>query len=403
MARTDPELLAFLETLARRATAGDRLPPIRDLMRRFGVSQARVEQALGHLKSQGLIESHVGRGTYFRGSARAPVAGHPEQGRAVRSASEPAPGGQLRGARGTSEDRPGGARSVLLLRRSISITRGRLLIDGLHRRLTTEGHRVLELAYTDTDHALAVLRGLPHFDACVVQSTFRILPIELLAALKGLSRVLAVDGMALVGADVEAVGTEWGEPLATAVELLRAQHHRRIAFVSTSHPFLATALARRRLASLGRTLPELDLLEIDVPELPDGDYAAAVIRRLSAMRVSAPLPFTGMVVWGIEDGSSFRQQLVAAGLAVPEQLSVVLLGRTDLANEHADFFHTVGTTVADQVTALHEALTRRWAERDANHEVRLTPVTVRLGASVAEAPPPPPLSAGRAREPRSRR
>lgn len=44
--------------------AGDRLPPERELATQFGVSRATVRQALSALQSAGLVESHVGRGTF---------------------------------------------------------------------------------------------------------------------------------------------------------------------------------------------------------------------------------------------------------------------------------------------------------------------------------------------------
>ena len=40
----------------------------------------------------------------------------------------------------------------------------------------------MELSYTDSDHALTVLKGLPRFDACVVQSTFQPIPPLVTAA-----------------------------------------------------------------------------------------------------------------------------------------------------------------------------------------------------------------------------
>ena len=131
MTNTKPELDEFLAQLAREAQPGDRLPTIRELMRRFSVSQAIVQRAFDSLKSQGLIASEVGRGTYFRGGSASPS-----------SASAPAP------ARANN-----GPRSVLLLRRSVSVHRGRVLIELLQRRFAADGHKVLEVSYTDPDHA----------------------------------------------------------------------------------------------------------------------------------------------------------------------------------------------------------------------------------------------------------
>lgn len=377
----------YLAELARSARPGDRLPTIRELMRRFGASQMAVQRAFQVLKTQGLIDAHVGRGTYFRGGTAPEVA--------VQPSSEPVAPGAARGAGDPA------SRSVLLLRRSISIARGRALMEGVQQRLVAEGHRVLELSYTDPDHALAVLRGLPRLDACVVQSTYRTIPIALLAALKERSDVVAIDGAALVGADVEAVGTEWGEPLAAAVALLQRAGHTRIAYAGTSLPFLATQLGRRRFQALKAQQAHLELFEISVPLSPDQAYADAVVEQVAALRADGVPPFTALVAWGIEDGARLREKLDAIGLPVPAMLSVVLLGRTDLANEHDGFFHVVGCSVSDQVQALMEALQSRWADPHAPHGVRLTPVTTRDGSSVA--PPRATIPPPRARAPRSPR
>lgn len=363
MAHLSSDLEQFLGQLAQDAKTGERLPPIRELMRRFGVSQAVVQRAFNSLKANGLIESEVGRGTYFRGDGAA---------------------GAVPSLKSAAAPRSPAVKSVLLLRRSISINRGRLLVEGLQRRFSDDGHRVLELSYTDPGHALSVLKGLPRFDACVVQSTYRTITIELLSALKEKCAVLAVDGVALVGADVEAVGMEWGEPLAQALALLGQHGHRSMAYATTSHPLLATQLGRRRFQYLCDTLGECRLHEIALPHLPDEDYEAALVAAIKdSLDGSGRPPFTALAAWGIENGARFREALSQIGVAVPAMLSVVLLGRTDLANEHADFFDTVGSSVADQVEHLYQAIRARWAEPAAPYGVRLTPVRRRPGRSVA--------------------
>ena len=45
---------------------GDRLPPERRLVEQFGASRTAVREALRALAARGLVESHVGRGTYVR-------------------------------------------------------------------------------------------------------------------------------------------------------------------------------------------------------------------------------------------------------------------------------------------------------------------------------------------------
>ncbi len=362
MSNTASDLEQYLEELARTAQPGDRLPTIRDLMRRFAVSQMVIQRAFQGLKARGLIASQVGRGTYFRVEGEATGA---------------SPGAQ-----------PSAGRSVLLLRRSISIARGRVLIEGLQRRFTADGHRVLEVSYTDPAHARTILKGSPRFDACVVQSSYKTITIDLLAALKEKCDALAVDGAALAGADVEVVGMEWGEPLAAAITLLQQQGHTRIAYATTSHPFLATQMGRRRFDYLQTTLTGIELQAITVPHLPDENYEAVLVGMIKAsLDASGQLPFSALVAWGIEDGARFRELLQEAGVGIPALLSVVLLGRTDLANEHANFFDTVGCSVADQIEYLYQAINARWADPSIPYGVRLIPVTRKAGQSIAVLPP----------------
>lgn len=352
-----------LERLCAQAQLGDRLPTVRALMREFGVSQGVVQRAMQGLKARGLIAPQVGRGTYFQAPANAPSAP------AVRTTDAVAPR----------------TRSVLVLRRSASVARGRALVELLQALLVAEGHSVLEVAYTDPDHARAALQGLPRFDACVLQSTFTAIPTELLAAVRTRTDVVAVDGLALVGMDVESVGTEWGEPLEAAVLALQSLGHRRIAFAHSGRGLLPTQLGLRRLEALHGRRPELSLQDMALPLLPGPGYEEALVRALAAaLHPGAdPQAPTALVAVGIDDGVLLRSLLEAAGIQVPQTLSVVLLGRTDMAEEHADFFDTVGCSVADQAAILHAAIASRWTDPQRPHAVRLIPLTRRAGQSCA--------------------
>lgn len=57
------------EILAGNLKSGDRLPPERELAQQFGVSRVTARQALTLLMAEGLIENHVGRGTFLRADA----------------------------------------------------------------------------------------------------------------------------------------------------------------------------------------------------------------------------------------------------------------------------------------------------------------------------------------------
>ena len=55
---------------------GDRLPPERELCEELGISRGELRKALTALEAEGLVERHVGRGTFLRASLdpSAPVA-----------------------------------------------------------------------------------------------------------------------------------------------------------------------------------------------------------------------------------------------------------------------------------------------------------------------------------------
>jgi hypothetical protein len=137
----------------------------------------------------------------------------------------------------------------------------------------------------------------------------------------------------------------------------------------------------------------VELQEITVPLLPDAEYAATLVRMLESTLDSAGHPpFTALMAWGIEDGGKFRGLLSDIGMPFLRRSAWCCSAVPDLVSEHADFFHTVGCCVADQVEALHQAIDARGADPFAPYGVRLTPVTARAGGSVTA---PPKAASGR--------
>jgi DNA-binding LacI/PurR family transcriptional regulator len=356
------DLRTYLAEQARRAEVGDRLPTVRWLMREFGLSQASVQRALAELKAEGLIVAKAGRGTVFVGRSVQPLDDANER----------------RGA----GDQP---RSVLVLRRLAGTRRGRVVLDALQRRLIEAGHRTLEVAYSDANHAGRVLQALPRFDACIVQNSFEPMPIEMLAALRRRTDAVIIDGAWLVGTDLDAVGFEWGEPVERAITLLHKYGHQRIGFATTANPFLANELGRQRYAHLQARTDRPDLLQpaLLLRELPYQGYEAALVAALAAqVDDKGQLPFTGLIVWGIESGSAFRNLLDQAGIRVPQALSIVLLGRTDIEEEAAGFFTMIGCRASEQCDGLYDALLERWAHPQSPHRLRFMPIHECEGASV---------------------
>ena len=355
-------LRAHLLGQVRRAAVGDRLPTVRWLMREFGLSQVSVQRELAELKASGLIAAEAGRGTF--------VVGHPSH---ALDEAQPIGAGSQR-------------RSVLILRRLAGVRRGRVVLDALQRRLTELDYQTLEVAYSDADHARQVLQNLPRFDACVVQNSFETMPIEMLAVVRRKADAIIVDGAWLVGADVDAVGFEWGEPVDRAVALLREQGHRRIGFATTASPFLANELGRHRYEQLRARADDPGLLQ--PPLLLENSPTRATRRRSSPCSAPgptrpgssrSPASSPGASNWAPSSGPCSTK----AGIRVPEDLSIVLLGRTDIEEESGGFFAMIGYRASDQCDALLDALVKRWAQPRSPHRLHLTPVHERAGASVA--------------------
>ena len=357
-------LQSYLRSVAHTAAAGEKLPTVRQLMRDFSLSQQNVERALKILKDEGLVAAHVGRGTFFTGG----------------SAAEPTTSGKNRTGESVQ-------RSVMLLRRSSSNLRGRIVLEELQRLLNGAGHVTLEVGYSDSEHAKQVLQTLPRFDACIVQNSFDTMPIDMIAALKRKADTIVVDGAWLVGTDVDAVGFEWGQSVETAVNRLVAAGHDWIQFVTTSSFFLANEMGLHRWRLLREQPAFAQVLqpETRIVKLPPKDYeevAVAAIRAAHAAASGARQP--AIIVWGIENGAKFRSLLAANGLDVPSGLAAILLGRTDLEPESGTFFHMIGYRAADQVRGVYDRLIERWREPNAPYGLRLLPMTERLGLSLRD-------------------
>lgn len=305
---------------------------MRSLMKEFGRSQLLVQRALTRLKDEGMIRTEVGRGTYF-----------------ARPATE----------RNGKADFDG--RSLLILRRAVMIAHSRLVLERVSERLSAEGHRVLEVAYTDAEHALAVLRGLPRFDACIIQASFETISLEMLVAAKAKARHLLLHGLGLTGTTIDCSGHEWGESLSRALQLLNERGHVNACFAMSTFPNMTSAIVRKRFAAYcaDNSLPLEDVL-IEIPNFPHQGYQEALVQEITKRRRKGKLPFTALVCWGIESGAWLRSALEAANIEVPRDLSVVLLGHPDMDHEHDDFFSIMGPSSHAQVEGLCDLVHWRW-------------------------------------------
>jgi DNA-binding LacI/PurR family transcriptional regulator len=168
-----------------------------------------------------------------------------------------------------------------------------------------------------------------------------------------------------------------------AVDLLHEQGHNRIGMIVTQKYLLAVELGRRRFLEEMRRAGNAEAPVIAIPAWPHEDYERLATEQIAATHhPDGTLQFSALIVWGIESGKRFRDLLAERDIEVPRDLSVVLLGRTDLDNEHDGFFTTVGPKASDQITGLYEVITERWAAPDQPYRTILLEANIRSGETV---------------------
>ncbi|GAB5377090.1 MAG: hypothetical protein AcusKO_35520 [Acuticoccus sp.] len=370
MSTATQRVVSSLEEHIEKLADGARLPTVRQLMKELGVSQAAVQDALGQLRNQGLITSHVGRGTYVtKGGAPQPAA------------PQPAPA-------------PAGLSSLLILSNASINERCTLVQNQLVDALADEGGRVVQLSYHDTDHLIEVLTCVPDFDAAVLQAHFEAMPVRLLALLQQKTRALVLDGLSVSGLDIDRVGTDWEAALALAMDHLTDLGHRRFGLVSLNSPAVPLTNIRRAFSRLEswRGVPVSTAEPVLLPRLrhPSQPASEALEEALTPLMADGRLPFTALILVGVSDTVGVDATLARLGLDVPHALSVHFLGHCDVPSEHLNRYSIAGSTHAEAGRMLLALLRQRLAEPDGPQRDAMLAVTQALlpstDAPAAEAP-----------------
>lgn len=349
MARNRPDIETWIAAEISRLTPGERLPTVRDMMRRFRTAQRTIEAALApHIDT--------GRLTVRRGAGIC--------------VAEPRPPEHLYEA------------DVLVLYRISASRLARSLLTELERRLKACGKRILLLGFSEEDHALSVLSRLGRFRVCLIQVHFEPLPLSFLAGIAGHSDSVVVDGISTTGVGVDAIGTNWREALAIAVRHLNRKGHRRIAFLTSAHPARQIAMARREYLRLCEG-DEGGSWLIEIKGLPGDFMLDDLITGIRAhRRADGSLPFTALVTWGVVDGRKLDHALGDLGLLSRAELSVLMLGSVDNPVEHLDRFDVVGNSNAEKVDRFEGVILSRLGARADEPTVHYLPVHHRVFGSV---------------------
>lgn len=292
-----------LKECAQKMPPGSRFPSVRDLMRRHRVSQVVLDKAIKSLKDEGLLEAHVGDGTYVAG---------------LEKASKLRPPALSIGF--VMPDYP--SEYYLLVAKSMieACERAKLECKAtyVHCNDTIES----QLEGRDFDGLIVYPPKMPFNPAEIsfLKSTgipFVVLELNM--------QFMGIDS---VGADEELSG-------ALAAKHLIDLGHRRLAVLS-SEPAVSVIQARisgfMKQAEISG-LPRPRLISADIPVGANSiDNAMSLA---SGLLKETPLPFTGLFVTSDAPAQGVMKSFIEAGLKIPADVSVV--GARDI--ESSKYYH----------------------------------------------------------------
>ena len=322
-------VLEHLRQLAGRSAPGTRLPTVRRLMAEFGVSQHIVQGAFETLSREGLISSHVGKGTFVGGVA------------ATRAA----------------------ARSVLTLLYQHPYQRGDVIARLVHQQLSIDGHDSLTLTYSNAAHVMELLNSNARYDAAILQPRSSTISVSLLALLKQRADFVLLEGHAAEHLDVDAVSNDPARTTDLILSHLFRKGHRRIAWIKEdcgNYFFERTAaFFRATCAGAGLSAEEAPVIDAE----PDRDRLGirdlpGVIARLKGGR--RRMPFTAIVVASFVEGRAVIDALRASGLETPRDIAVARLGTPDLDSDHLGLITIAGRSSTHAAQTVLARLDWRW-------------------------------------------
>ncbi len=323
-------VLEKLMAEAARLGRGKQLPTVRQLTDLYGVSQLTIRNAIRRMEEQGIVSSQVGRGTFVMKNI------------AVQGAAA--------------------LRTVCILREDYPSRRNNELTQKLHRQLVEHGHRSLVVTYSDANHALDLLKSGKDADAYVLQTHDPAIPVSLLAFLRERTNAVFVASSRFMGVDVDVIGTDYYQSIKLALDHLAGMGHREIGFAS-GEPVaqIRPRLDAFRLQMDSRGLKITDEMVV-IPQTQQGEWSTGKVRssfdRLLA-RFDGKLPFTALLVWSQASAVGILEACEAAGISVPDDLSLLVVDNPDLDARHCDWLTMVGVTSDHYAEAIYTRIQRR--------------------------------------------
>lgn len=334
-------MATWLTECLENGSTGDRLPTMRDLMKRFGIAQRVVERVLKPHVTAGRLMSRRGAGLTI---------------------AEPA------GRQGKHDA------DLLILYRLSDSRLANTLLHELEQRLKARGVEILKLGYSSEEQAQAVMSRMGRFRCCLIQLHFEPLPISFLAALSTHADSIVLDGISATGIGVDAIGTNWREPLAQAFRRLRNAGHEKIAYFTSGHPARQIAMARREYKRLCAS-EGLPSWLIETEALP-GDHRSVDIADALAKHREADgsLAFGALITWGIVDGYRLERALSDLGAFPGQDLSVVVLASTDFPSEHLGRFDVCGSRHNEKLDLFEKVVWSRMCGEGPSPQIHYLPV-----------------------------
>ncbi|GLS23329.1 hypothetical protein GCM10007874_63490 [Labrys miyagiensis] len=351
--------VSVIEELRRMADSlpvGSRLPTVRELVSRYGVSQHLVQQALQALRAEGVVATHVGRGTFV--GPRAPLS-----------------------ARAT-------ARQVLTLLHHSQYERGDLIAQTIHQRLTAEGHTSVVLTYSDAEHAMAMLRDGPRYDSCILQPRTSVIPVRLLALLREISNNVIVENRAVDQLDVDAISNDPSVLARLVLEHLTRLGHRRIAWIVEDRPdYFYERLGRLFEAyRLWNGLSQAEAPLVFSPSRSGHHGYVDLAGTLNALFRGGPGQHpTAAVLLTFESGARILEAFGKARLAIPGDVSVVRVGTPDIESEHLGKLAVAGRPSRQAAETVLKRLAWRWENPGAAFGTVYDPPVLELHGSTGAA------------------
>ena len=352
---TIDSIRAWIDTRIANAEPGDRLPPVRTIMRQFATAQRTVETALRPYIDDGRLSVRPGAGIIVNDPAA-------EQG-----------------------DQADYEGDLLVLYRASDSRLAHNILQEVEVRLKARGMSILQLGYSSEEQALSILERIGRFKTCMLQVNFEVLSIEFLAALRMHVNSIVIDGVSATGIDVDAVGTNWREALSVAFRILRDKGHERIAFLTSAHHARQIAMARREFRLLAEALPDPDMAYlIEIDRLPGSYRISDFASALEAQKdKSGKLPFTALIAWGVVEGFMLERALSSLGRRIGQDISVILLGSIDFPSEHLGLFDVVGNSNEDKLAVFEEVIADRIAMKQREPETHYLPISYAQNGSVS--------------------